>query len=157
MAGGWLFDSNDVASRGFWCIITLAIGGFGAALSADTVAMAPNNANASVGEGGCFRALVDVIWGFLVTLFALTISLWGPSKYRVGNKIDMFATILGGLFAPIQDLYLIVLKSVWFGITVFKCHKIQNPNSRLSSFSWLIILLIVKAMVKVPCKDTCHL
>lgn len=93
MAGRRWFARDAVASLGWLFLLVLAIEGCGGVLAADSAAaMEPNAAVACGEEEGCYRPLSDVIWGFLVTLLALTMgrreiseSPWSRCKSDSGH------------------------------------------------------------------------
>ena len=69
----------------------------------------PPEEQPSSGSGGvdvaCTRPLIDVVWGFLVTLAALAVACWSPGKSHAKSKsAHLESVVLAGVLAPLTSL-----------------------------------------------------
>lgn len=89
----------------------------GAPVAMEPSAAAAPPAPAPRGEDvGCFRPLLDVIWGFIVTQLACTVAVWGIFNHRFRDTGSKMQLVLFGVFVPIHGLHVYLdatLRNAW--------------------------------------------
>ena len=97
-------DRERVRRKHAMVVVMVAVVGWGMVRGVEAAGEQPSSGPGGV-DVACNRPLIDVVWGFLVTLAALAIACWGLSKYVDESKAGavVFGVTFGAL-APILFL-----------------------------------------------------